>query len=352
MYDAIIVGGSFAGLATAMQLRGYRVLLIDQYPIGARQMSACGTPLAIARAVGAECAIQAMHDALVLHTAGQEIRFPLRDPYVTFDYQAFCQAMLAQTDAEVWVARAIGIAGGAITTTRGTVRAHFVVDATGWRSLYGPRLRPPAAARQSGYGVETELPVRPDISSGLHFYFEKGIVRNGYAWIFPCGATTRFGIGAFTKDSQLQLRLMHFLERFGLRPGVTHGGVLAIVWRDPVADDIFVVGDAAGQCLPASGEGIRTAIFHGIHCGRAIAAALCGELPVAAARTLYREQVCGTHRFQSQLLELQELVAHTPEPLLAAAGYVCSQPALTHRILRKYLVDSGWFLGFGVPGGM
>ena len=45
MYDAIIAGASFAGLATAMQLRGYRVLLIDQYPVGAHQMSACGTPI-------------------------------------------------------------------------------------------------------------------------------------------------------------------------------------------------------------------------------------------------------------------------------------------------------------------
>ena len=53
MYDVVIVGGSFAGLAVAMQLRGYRVLLLDQHPIGARQMSACGTPLATARALSA-----------------------------------------------------------------------------------------------------------------------------------------------------------------------------------------------------------------------------------------------------------------------------------------------------------
>ena len=95
-----------------MQLRGYRVLLIEQHPIGTHQMSACGTPLATARAVGAERAIQEVHDALVLHIGGQAIRFPLPDPYVTFDYRAFCAAMLARTDAEVRLARATGADAG------------------------------------------------------------------------------------------------------------------------------------------------------------------------------------------------------------------------------------------------
>ena len=67
MYDVVIVGGSFAGLSVAMQLRGRQVLIVDQHPIGSRQMSSCGTPLPIARAVGAEAAILEEHPALVVH---------------------------------------------------------------------------------------------------------------------------------------------------------------------------------------------------------------------------------------------------------------------------------------------
>jgi hypothetical protein len=37
----------------------------------------------------------------VLHTGGRTIRFAIPEPYVTLDYHAFCQAMLAQTDAAV-----------------------------------------------------------------------------------------------------------------------------------------------------------------------------------------------------------------------------------------------------------
>jgi flavin-dependent dehydrogenase len=296
--------------------------------------------------VAAQRAIQEIHDAFVLHVGRQEIRLPLPDPYVTFDYQAFCQAMLAQTNAEVWQARATDFVAGGVATTRGTVQARFIVDATGWRALHHSRGAESAPGPlHVGYGLETELPIRLDLSPGLHFYVEKHIVHSGYGWVFPCGDTTRFGIGAFEKGPSLGRLLAQFLERFGLQPDATHGGVLAIAPRDPVADDVFVVGDAAGQCLPASGEGIRTAIFHGIHCGRAITAALRGAISADESRALYREQARGADSFHGRLLKLQALVAAMPDPLLAAVGRICSQPALTHHIMRKYLIDSGWFLG-------
>jgi flavin-dependent dehydrogenase len=241
-------------------------------------------------------------------------------------------------------ARAMSYAGGVVTTTRGAVHARFVVDAAGWRSLYGHNLRL-AAARYIGYGIETELPVRLGHSPGLHFYVEKRIVRKGYAWVFPCGSATRFGVGAFEDRARLRPLLEAFLKRFGLRPGATHGGVLAIQRRDPLAGDTFVVGDAAGQCLPASGEGIRTAIFHGIHCGQAIAAALRGTISADQARALYTEQARSTDSFHRWLLKLQALVAATPEPLLVAAGRICSYPALTWIVMRTYLSKTGWFLG-------
>ena len=110
-YDAVIVGGSFAGLAAAQQLRGRRVLLLDQRPIGTHQSSTCGVPLPTMRAVGAESAALEQHERLVMHAAGHLFRFPLPDPYVTFDYHAFCTAMLARTDAEVRIVRATGYDG-------------------------------------------------------------------------------------------------------------------------------------------------------------------------------------------------------------------------------------------------
>ena len=353
-YDVVIVGASFAGLATAMQLRGHRVLLLDQYPVGAHPMSACGTPLATAQAVGAAAATLEVHQALVLHTAGTAIRFNLRDPYITFDYAAFCRAMLAQTDAEFRQLRATELHSNRVMTEQGPVAARFVVNAAGWRLQASQGV---AASDMAGYGLETELP-RPEAGalgarlphlSGLHFYFEKRVVANGYAWVFPCGDRVRIGVGSFTPNVKLRPRLEAFLNRFDLRaqwaPGETHGGVLAIRQTEPLVADVFCVGDAAGQCLPVTGEGIRTAIFHGIHCGRAIAGALAGRCTPEEAAALYRDQAHSMDRFHGRLLKLQRLVAHTPEFLLAWAGHICAARPLTWRIMHKYLTDSGWFLG-------
>lgn len=342
MFDVVIVGGSFAGLATAMQLRGFRVLVIDQYPIGAHQTSTCGVPLALAHLVGAEAAIFEVHDTAVFHTGGDEIRFTLPTPYVTVDYASFCQAMLGRTDAEVWRARVTGYRDGVVDTTAGPVVGRFVVDAAGWRSLRGQSVSPDVAMPVAGRGIETELPVRLDVSPGLHFFFERRLVGQGYAWIFPCGDRTRIGLGSAAGQPRLRARLAAFVGELGLAVGPTHGGVMPVVRRESVADGVFVVGDAAGQCLPVTAEGIRAAILHGITCGQLLAAALRGAASADEARTRYREHVGKTDRFHRQLLALQAIVHRTPERLLARAARACAPAPIASPILRAYLTRSGW----------
>lgn len=342
MFDVVIIGGSFAGLATAMQLRGHRVLVIDQYPIGAHQTSTCGLPLAIARVVGAAASIYEVHDTVVLHTGGDEIRFATPEPYVTVNYEAFCQAMLAGTDADVLLARATGYRDGVVTTTAGPIPGRFVVDAAGWRSLRGQSVSPATAMPVMGRGIETELPVRLDISPGLHFFVERRLVRDGYAWIFPCGDQTRIGLGSAAVRPRLPARLAAFVGELGLAMGPTHGGVMPVVRREQVADEVFIVGDAAGQCLPVTAEGIRAAIMHGIASGQLIAASLRGAISADDARASYREHVRRTDRFHRRLLGMQAVVNRTPERLLALGARACSPAHIARRILRTYLTHSGW----------
>lgn len=339
--DVIIVGGSFAGLATAMQLVDYRVLIIDQNPIGSRQMSACGVPLATVQAVGTERSILETHEEVVIHAGGRDVVLSLPEPYVTVDYRAFCEAMLSQTSADLWQTRASGHDRGTIMTERGNARATFVVDAGGWRSGLGRGFRPAAPPRHAGYGVETELPVRLTSVPGLHFFFEKDIVRDGYAWIFPCGDTTRFGVGSSRAGSALQQRLHEFVRRHGHAVGRMHGGAMAIERRDPVADGVFLVGDAAGQCLPTTAEGIRPAIYHGIRCGQAIAGALEGRYSADEAAGRYAQEVRRTEAFHRCLLALQHMVAWAPEWALALATRLCAPAPISRPILRRYLARSG-----------
>jgi len=79
-YDVIIVGASYAGLATAIALRGRRVLLIDRYPVGAHQMSACGTLLAVVEALGLEHTVHQVHSHILLRFPGRRFEYPLAYP--------------------------------------------------------------------------------------------------------------------------------------------------------------------------------------------------------------------------------------------------------------------------------
>ena len=47
--------------------------------------------------------------------------------------------------------------------------------------------------------------------------------------------------------------------------------------RRAVEDGVFFVGDSAGHCLPLTAEGIRTALYFGLACGRELRAVLDGS---------------------------------------------------------------------------
>ena len=54
---------------------------------------------------------------------------------------------------------------------------------------------------------------------------------------------------------------------------------------------MFFAGDSAGHCLPVTAEGIRTALYFGLACGREIRAVVDGEQT--------REQALATLRARS-----------------------------------------------------
>ncbi len=63
---------------------------------------------------------------------------------------------------------------------------------------------------------------------------------------------------------------------------------------------MFFAGDSAGHCLPLTAEGIRTALYFGLACGRELRAVLERTIhPRAGARALRR--VLGRARAQIPL---------------------------------------------------
>ena len=89
--------------------------------------------------------------------------------------------------------------------------------------------------------------------------------------------------------------------------------------RDATADGVFFVGDSAGHCLPLTAEGIRTAFYFGIACGRELRGVVEGRADREAALRRYGEFSAGHEWKFEWMLRTQRLVPRLPPRLLAAA---------------------------------
>ena len=334
IYDVLIAGGSFAGLAAAVQLRGRRVLLVEPHQIGAVQTSACGTLLAVLQATGTLDSLLQVHDSVVLHLGEATIEYPTPYAFCTFDYRTLCQLLLAQADAQVVRASVLHHRGHVVTTTQGEFEARVLIDATGWRAAFATnsQRREEAPAGRS-FGVETNLPVR---GRGLHFYYDASLTGSHVVgWKFPAGATARIGLGSYRGFSQLNRPLSRFLQdRFGHAPDGRHGGYFPYRRLPALTGDIFRVGDAAGHCLPLTGEGIRPALYFGAKLGRLVQGILSEEWSQAEARVRYQSLVDRHARPHRLLLAAQRVLPALPLRGIKVVGDVIRRPANLDWLMR------------------
>lgn len=308
-YDAIVVGASFGGLAVARQLRG-DVLLIDRNEVGSVQTSACGTPLWVPQALGVSASVLQVHDRLNIRTPRRTISYDLSAvPFCTFDYRVFCEGLLAQTSARFLQAGVTGFAEGAVTTTEGRFTAPVVVDCSGWRGAVVGDGAPDATAGAYSFGLETHTAL-PD--RGLAFLLDRRLIPQGLGWIFPVGQGSLVGLGSYAGHSKLKPAIERLLGDYGTAAESYHGTYFPSRLLPPTVDGIFAVGDAAGQCLPLTAEGIRPALYFGGECGRIVQRVLEGRQSLEAGLDRYRHLVARYHGPYRVLRFAQWMAAHTP----------------------------------------
>ncbi len=313
-YDAIVCGGSFGGLAAASQIGG-RVLIIDRLEIGDGETSASAVPMACLERMDLLDCVEQVHREIIIHTRRHSQRLRFFD-FATFDYRRFCTDLFERTGADFLRARVTGAGDGVVHTTEGSFEAPIVIEAAGWRTS-APKGRAARRARapRKSFGVEARQPYRGD---GLHFYVGPSNGGRRFYWIFPAGDHVRAGLATYTGDSALSQDLVNFLDRHDLgQPGHQHGGFFTSRMIDPIRDGMFVVGDAAGHCLPVSGEGIRPALVFGQLAGRLAERVRVGELTLDQALSRYRGYVLSRRHGYRFLDRLQSILNWLPDPLFA-----------------------------------
>jgi flavin-dependent dehydrogenase len=331
-YDAIVCGGSFGGLAAASQLGG-RVLVIDRLEIGDGETSASAIPLACLERLDLLDCVEQVHQDILLHTRRRSQRLHFF-PFATFDYRRFCRDLFDRTGADFVRARITSAGDGVVETTAGRFEAPIVIEAAGWRTSAGKEKRKRVRAPRKSFGVEAR---QPFIGRDLHFYVGPSNGSRRFFWIFPAGRHVRAGLATYTGDSALHDDLVEFLARHRLgEPGHTHGGFFTSRMIEPIRDRMFVVGDAAGQCLPVSGEGIRPALVFGQLAGRLAERVRLGEMALDAALSHYRGYVRSCEHGYRVLDRLQSVLNVLPDPLFALFARTVAQPRVLDWAVRHY----------------
>jgi menaquinone-9 beta-reductase len=333
--DVLVCGASFAGLAVARELAGSGadVLLLDRYEVGERPTSACAAPRPWLEAMGVEGAIRQEIPHMSFHTPHGSVRCRLPWSWAAFDYRELCRLLHEQTDARFQIATVRGRDNGAVLSDRGAVTAPLVVDALGWRRvLAGARNQPPEAPLSRG------LEVHPDGGGAdLDVWIDRSLVRHGYGWSVPAGSEQRVGVGSYEPRDHVKQPTLDLASRLRREPVRYQGNWFPHRLGRAAEGGVFFVGDSAGHCFPLSGEGIRTAFYFGIACGRELKAVVAGQRSHSEALRRYAA-FSGSHsRAFGLALRLQWLIPRLPPRGLALLLRALDDQRLVDRAFGWYL---------------
>ena len=269
--DGPICGASFAGLAVARELAGSRRRRARARPLRDRR----APDLRVrdpdrGSSAGLEEALQQTFEELVIHTPHASVRYDLPWTFSTFDYRTLCGP---------------GRPGRVRVRDRQDQRPHRE------HRPHRPRRRPrPADRRRARLApgarrgrqrpppdalLSRGLEVHPfGTGEDLEVWIDRSYVPAGYGWSFPADDELRIGVGSF--DPRFHVR-----EPTGASPRTSSAehGPLPGQLDPPRAEGCdrgrrLLRRRPAGHCLPLTAEGIRTALYFGLACGRELRAVL------------------------------------------------------------------------------
>jgi flavin-dependent dehydrogenase len=214
------------------------------------------------------------------------------------------------------------------------VSAPLIVDALGWRRVLGAGdgYQPPDAPLSRG------LEVHPwGAGEDLEVWIDRRYVPAGYAWSFPAREEVRVGVGSFDPRYHVRASTVALAGDVGREAVRYQGNWIPHRLRRAVEDGVFFCGDSAGHCLPLTAEGIRTALYFGIACGRELRAVVEGRRSREEALRRYGA-FSAAHEWKFRwLLHTQRVVPRVPPRLLGRAIRLMSSPRFVDWSFDHYL---------------
>ena len=266
------------------------------------------------------------------------MRYRLPWSWAAFDYRELCRLLRDQTDARFEIATVRGRADGGVLTDRGALarRSWWTRSAGAGCSRAPATSRPRRRCRAGSRCIPTAV-----------------------APIWTCGSTARWcatatagasrrrteqrvGVGSYEPRDHVREPTVDLAGRLRREPVRYQGNWFPHRLRRAAEGEIFFAGDSAGHCFPLSGEGIRTAFYFGIACGRELRAVIDGERSREEALRRYAAFSASHSRAFGLALRLQWLIPRLPPRALTV---------LLRAVGHQRIVDRafGWYLDQAHP---
>jgi digeranylgeranylglycerophospholipid reductase len=301
--DCVVVGASFAGLASALALAraGLKVTVLEKKTDPGAKLHTTG--IIVKDAIDQIALLDTLPAPLVRRIPGVRL-YASNLRYIDLEAPGY-YFLATDTPAVMrWLASETERAGAAIAYGRAftqvqRLRSGFALEGFGTTRFLigadGPRSRVAAAlglgaSRRFLVGVEYEYAdATLDVPDKLHCFVDRRLAPGYIAWVFAGVGGVQAGL-ARRLDRRSAFKPSEAMEAFlakiapviqlrqatptGVRAGlIPCGGVVT-----PVATcRALLVGDAAGMVSPVTAGGIHTALKHGLAAGHAVADFLHGR---------------------------------------------------------------------------
>jgi flavin-dependent dehydrogenase len=149
----------------------------------------------------------------------------------------------------------------------------------------------------------------------------------------------RVGVGSFDPRYHVKDPTLALSADLGVEPLGFQGNWIPHALRPAVEDGVFFAGDSAGHCLPATAEGIRTALYFGVAAGRELRAVVEGRRTRAQALERYAAFSDAHERAFRLLKRSQDLVGWIVprERLLRVVIRALCNRRLLDRFFARYM---------------
>ena len=300
--DCVVVGASFAGLASAIALAraGLRVTVLEKKTDAGAKLHTTG--IIVKDVIDQIALLDALPEALVRRVPAVRLYAPnLR--YI--DLEAPGYYFLATNTPAVmrWLAGEAERAGATIAYDTAFTEAkrlqsgfeverfgptRFLIGADGPRSQVASALGL-GASRKFLAGVEYEYAgAALAVPDKLHCFLDRHLAPGYIGWVLAgvdgvqAGLARRVGPGGFRPNEVMDAflaKIAPVIELRGLTPSGVRAGLIPCggVVAPAAVSRALLVGDAAGIVSPVTAGGIHTALRHGFAAGNAVADFLHGR---------------------------------------------------------------------------